>query len=130
MLKLPVCPYCRAIYRYKDVKNVTHNKNCECHNCKRKFTVSYIRGRVIILAVTAVFLIALNLLMLNFLSGITILGCLILAVLFISLAVILFPFTVRFNKVDGEENKITLDDSKKKKRSQKNRSRKSNMSDK
>lgn len=103
-MKLPLCPYCKAIYRYGDVKRVTHNKSCECHNCGRKFSVSYIKGRIIIILITAVILIALNLLLFNLVDGVTVISCLIINALFISLAVILFPFTVRFKKLDGEEN--------------------------
>ena len=125
MLKLPVCPYCNAIYRYKDVKKITHIKKCECHHCKRKFTVSYIKGRAVILIVTALILIALNLIMLNFLNGVTILGCLIIAAVFISLAVILFPFTVRFKKIYGEKIEENINpENRKIKRSQKNKIRK------
>lgn len=125
MLKLPLCPYCKAIYRYGDVKRITHNKGCECHNCKRKFSVSYIKGRIIIILITAVILIALNLLLLNFVNGVNIIACLIINALFIGLAVILFPFTVSFKKIDGEENNDKADDkNRRKKRSQKNASRK------
>lgn len=124
-MKLPLCPYCKAIYRYGDVKRVTHNKSCECHNCKRKFSVSYIKGRIIIILITTVILIALNLLLFNFVNGVTVIACLIINALFISLAVILFPFTVRFKKLDGEEKaEINNDAIRRKKRSQKNASRK------
>ena len=99
MLKLPVCPYCNAIYRYKDVKSITHDKVCRCFHCNKKFTVSYKKGRIVILSAVALLLIALNVLMFNFVSNVSILGCLIISVLFISLAVILFPFTVRFKKL-------------------------------
>lgn len=105
MLKLPVCPYCKAIYRYGDIKNLKKKKECVCHNCKRKFEVSYLKGRIIILSVVAVLLIAINLLMFNFLDSITITGCLILTATFITVTFLLFPFTVRFRKIPGEEKK-------------------------
>lgn len=130
MLKLPVCPYCNAIYRYKDVKSITHDKVCRCFHCNKKFTVSYKKGRIVILSAVALLLIVLNVLMFNFVSNVSILGCLIISVLFISLAVILFPFTVRFKKIDGQETTPKADcDNRKKKRSQKNAKRKNNRSD-
>lgn len=125
LLKLPLCPYCKAIYRYGDVKKTTHKKSVECHNCKRKFRVSYIKGRIIILSVAAALLIILNMLIMNFLSGATISGCFITTVIFVGITVLLFPFTVRYKKIDGQSEISTdKDDNKKKKRSQKNRERK------
>lgn len=129
LLKLPVCPYCKAIYRYDDVRKKTHDSTIKCHNCNRNFKVSYVKGRVILLLAAAVLLIAINVLMFNFINGVTLLGCLIFTAVFISLAVLLFPYTVRYKKIDGEEenteqNTEQNDSTKKKKRSQKNKDRK------
>lgn len=125
LLKLPVCPYCKAIYRYGDVRKKTHDSTIKCHNCHKSFMVSYVKGRVILLLAAAVLLIAINVLMFNFINGVTLLGCLIFTAVFISLAVLLFPYTVRYKKIDGEEeNEEQNDSTKKKKRSQKNKDRK------
>lgn len=130
LLKLPLCPYCKAIYRYDDVKKTTHEKTVECHNCKKKFSVSYIKGRVIILSVAAVLLVILNIIMMNIIDSITIWACLITTVIFISITVLLFPFTVRFKKIDGEESSLTKKNKNKKKSQKKQKKIEINLSDK
>ena len=82
MLKLPLCPYCEAIYRYGEVKAF---KNKE-------------KGRIILIIVAAIILIALNILLFNIIKGLTVFGCFVITVAAVSLTVILFPFTTRFKK--------------------------------
>ncbi len=36
MFKLPVCPYCKTVYDYKEVKE-NKNKIIKCYHCKRNF---------------------------------------------------------------------------------------------
>ena len=103
MLKLPLCPYCGAIYRYGEVKKFRNKENIKCRHCGKEFSVSKTKGRIILITVAAVILIALNILMFNFIKGLTVLGCFIITVAAVSLTVILFPFTTRFKKKDDEK---------------------------
>lgn len=105
MLKLPLCPYCKAIYRYGDVKKNTHKKSIKCHNCGKSFEVSYLKGRIIFICIVAALLIVINILLLNFVSGITILACLLITVAVVGIAVLLFPYTVRYKKTEAEKDK-------------------------
>ena len=49
MLKLPLCPYCHAVYHYRQVRENTHKEEIACHNCGKKFKVSYKKGRALLL---------------------------------------------------------------------------------
>lgn len=126
LLKLPVCPYCKAVYRYGDVRRKNHNSTIKCHNCNKNFKASYFKGRIIILIVAAVVLITLNSLIFNFIKGVTLLGCLIFTAVFISITFLLFPYTVRYKKIDDDEEN-TGQNSGKKKKSQKIKDRKNKI---
>lgn len=105
MLKLPVCPYCKAVYRYGDIRKLEGKKSEKCHHCKRSFRISKLKGRVILLFCAAVLLIVLNLLLINFIEGLTILGCFVITAVLIAGCLLLFPYTVRFYEIEGEKNK-------------------------
>ena len=98
MLKLPVCPYCHAVYHYKTVQKTVKQKEITCHNCKKTFLISYKKGRFLLLLFVAVFLVGFNLFLLNILKNITIWGCLTVTVVFVLIAMLLFPYTVRYKK--------------------------------
>ena len=98
MLKLPVCPYCHAVYHYKTVRDTVKQKEMTCHNCKKTFSISYKKGRFVLLLVVSVFLVGFNLFLLNILENITIWGCLTVTVVFVLIAMLLFPYTVRYKK--------------------------------
>lgn len=40
MFKLPVCPHCKTIYRYKDVNRLLYKKSAKCYRCGKSFRVS------------------------------------------------------------------------------------------
>lgn len=100
MLKLPLCPYCHAVYHYRQVRESTHEKEIVCHHCGKKFAVSYKKGRALLLLAAAAVLIAVNLLFLNLFENITIWGCLGFTIVLLVLTFSLFPFTVRYKKLE------------------------------
>ena len=105
MLKLPLCPYCHAIYHYKTVRETTKEKEQICHNCQKKFTVSYKKGRAVLILAAALVLIVLNILLLTIFENITIWVCLAVTVLLVLLVTLLFPYTVRYKKTENTDNK-------------------------
>lgn len=116
MLRLPVCPYCKAVYRYGDIRRLEGKKSENCHHCKRSFRISRVRGRVILISCAAVLLIGLNILLMNIVEGLTVLGCFVITVILIAGCVLLFPYTVRFYEIDGEREKTDSTKGKKLKR--------------
>lgn len=100
MLKLPLCPYCHAVYHYKTVRETTHNKEEICHNCGKKFKISYKKGRIWLLLAAAVLLVIINIVCLNLFENITVWVCLGVTVALLLLIIPLFPYTVRYKKAE------------------------------
>ena len=106
MFKLPVCPYCHTVYRYKDVRHVINKKEQECYNCKKKMMISrkgfWLLGLIaIILSVASTFLIF------NIFHNATAISAYIATVLIIILAFFVRPFFVTFKSIEksNEEKK-------------------------
>ena len=109
MLKLPVCPYCHAIYKYREVQKSTKFKTAKCYHCKRVYKISYIPGRISILVVAGVLLMIFNVLILYTSKGINIFLMLIVTMLGIVAAVLLFPLTVFYQKINySKKNKKSI----------------------
>ena len=109
MFKLPVCPYCHTIYRYKDVRRVMNKmnkKDMECYNCKKKIKIS--KKGIWILALIAIILsVASTFLILNIFHNATAIFPYIVTVLIIIAAFFARPFFVTFksNEKSKEEKK-------------------------
>ena len=97
MFKLPVCPYCKTIYRYKDVKKEAVKKECTCYNCGKKFRVS--KKKILILfliiaLITAIF----DVLALYIVAGTSFIGLIILNIIAVTAGFFLIPYFVEFKK--------------------------------
>lgn len=100
MLKLPLCPYCHAVYHYRQVRESAHKIETVCHHCGKTFAVSYKKGRVLLILIAAAVLVAVNLLFLNLFENITIWACLGVTIVLLVFTFSLFPFTVRYKKLE------------------------------
>lgn len=110
ILRLPICPYCHALTRYGDVKRTTHNKIIKCHNCKKNYQVSYLKGRIILILIVSIALIVINIFLLKQTAGITLPFLAIGDAIVILVAVFLFPFTVKYKELPKKLQKLSLDE--------------------
>lgn len=97
MFKLPVCPHCRTIYRYKDVKKESGKKECTCYHCGKKFRVS--KKKILILfliiaLITAIF----DVLALYMIAGTSLVGMIIMNIVAVTAGFFLIPYFVEFKK--------------------------------
>lgn len=97
MFKLPVCPHCRTIYRYKDVKKESGKKECTCYHCGKKFRVS--KKKILILfliiaLITAIF----DVLALYMIAGTSLVGMIIMNTVAVTAGFFLIPYFVEFKK--------------------------------
>lgn len=106
LLKLPICPHCKAVYRYNEVNNMCKYKNIECRNCQKPFTVYKAKGRAILSAIVAVILIILDILLVHF-CEFNLIGIIIFTAVCLALAMLLLPFTVRFKKYSEDDKNKT-----------------------
>lgn len=105
MFKLPVCPYCHAVNGYKDVKKSTKRKVDRCHHCNRMYRISYLAGRVKILLLVGILLVVFNLIILYTSKGLNLQLMLLVTMTGVIIAILCFPFTVKYKSMNREEIK-------------------------
>lgn len=98
MFKKPLCPYCRAIYDVKDIKNQVHNQRVTCHNCKKTFVVKKQGGFALVMMIAVIVAIVFNLFLITVINVKSIVTMFVSAVIFIVLALLLKPFFVKYVK--------------------------------
>lgn len=103
MLKLPRCPYCGCSYSYGSANKIKDKKQFSCSKCKKLMSVAYKKSAAKIAAVFFVALVVINTIVISFTKSATIYPNLIMTILFIVLFICLVPFTVKFGKIDGQE---------------------------
>lgn len=112
IFRLPICPYCHAVNRYNDVKKTTHDKIKKCRHCKKKYKISYLKGRIILISIVCVVLIIINIFLMKQTIGITIPFLAIGDAVIVLLAIMLFPFMVEYKELPksmrkDDEDKMT-----------------------
>lgn len=95
MLKLPLCPYCRARFLYGQVRKSRFRKTGVCPHCGEKFRITSWRGLLALLPSAAVLMVGLNVLLMQIpemslpaLSFVTAAG--------VTATYFLLPYTVRY----------------------------------
>lgn len=109
MLKLPVCPHCKAVYSYREVKSMKQGITL-CYHCKKKFSVRKTKGMLLFMSVVCLLLIAANTAVMvtseNFVPVIIMLA----DAAVITAAIFMLPLTVsfkaeKFTKAEKREKK-------------------------
>lgn len=99
MFRLPVCPHCETVYRYKEVKENKNKKEIVCYHCKKKFRPSKsgycILGSLVIMIAVTINVALLNT-SLNFLR--TIIPITIVSTAAVLIAKLLTPFFISYRK--------------------------------
>ena len=134
MFRLPVCPYCKTVYSYKEVKKSIGKRKAECYHCKNAFKPNLTKKTVISGIVLLIVILVLNMIIIKILSGrnSSILPLYIVDLFFVIGFYFLLPFTAGFKKLKENEIKEIPTDSilpekSKLKRSEKSRKRKEQL---
>jgi hypothetical protein len=107
MFKLPVCPYCKTVYGYGEIRKNKNKKIIQCYHCKNNFKQNHFPG----CAVSAVILIAAavvwNLIILNMTADFitSIIPIILISVTAVIIFMILIPFFTSYKKIKGIEEK-------------------------
>ncbi len=105
MFKLPVCPHCGTVYRYKDTKNAIINKENECYHCHNKFRIKLF-PYVLIEAVALIAIsIGINLLILSRMSSFNLIPLFVITIGILVIVILLVPFFTHFVKTEKEKDK-------------------------
>ncbi len=122
MFKLPVCPFCGTVYRYKEVFSILRKslrigkkeKSEECYHCKKHFKASFFPGILVLLPLWLLLSVGMNLFLLNRMTRLDLWLMFIATLILMALVIVLLPFFLTFRKV-GEDTKKKDKNTKKKK---------------
>lgn len=134
MFMLPVCPYCKTVYGYGEVRKNKNKKIIQCYHCKNTIKQKLFPGCAVSAVIITTAAVILNLIILNMTAEFitSIIPIILISVTAVIIFMILIPFFTAYKKIKGIEEKeipdikITDEDVKiKQKRSVKIRNKKS-----
>lgn len=99
MLRLPTCPHCNTVYRYKDVNKAMQKRDCTCYNCGKKFEVSKKKFLILFLEIALICAIF-DVLALYMTERISFVLLVVLNAVFIAVGLLFRAFFVKFKKLD------------------------------
>lgn len=105
MFKLPKCPHCGTIYRYKDVKEALKKKDNTCYHCEKKFRARVFPGILAGAVLPVILAIAINIIMMTQMKNLELIPMFIVTVLFILLIFLLAPFFTKFENTEEKSDK-------------------------
>lgn len=105
MFRLPVCPHCGTVYRYRDTKNAQKQKVNTCYHCKKKFRAKLLPYVAVEALVLTVICIGFNLLLLSRMEELNLFVLFASTAVFLLLIYLLFPFFMKFIKIEEKSGK-------------------------
>lgn len=100
MFRLPVCPYCGTIYRYKDTKIAVKNKENTCYHCQKRFKAAIFPMILAGAAIPLLVGIAINIFLLSRMERAQLLPLFAVALLIILIIYLIVPFFTKFRKTE------------------------------
>ena len=105
MFRLPVCPHCGTVYRYKDTKKAIKEKKNICYHCQKEFKVKYFPYILVDIVLLLALCIAVNILLLNRMTALNLFALFGVTLAFMLAGYLLVPFFIRFVKIENTKNK-------------------------
>ena len=105
MFRLPVCPHCGTVYRYKETREAIRKKENICYHCQKKFKVRIFPTVLSAAILPLILCIALNIFLLTRMENLQLIPLFIATMLFILLVFIIIPFFTIFKKIEDESDK-------------------------
>ena len=103
MFRLPVCPHCGTVYRYKDTKNAIRKKDNTCYHCQKEFRARIFPGIIVGAALPLVICIAINIFMLSRMKEAQLLPLFAVTLVFLLIVYLIIPFFTSFRKTEKDE---------------------------
>ncbi len=103
MFRLPVCPHCGTIYRYKDTKKAIKDKDNICYHCNKKFRAKIFPGILIGAVIPLILCIVINIILLSRMKEAQILPLFAVTLFFLLIIYLIVPFFTKFRKTEDDK---------------------------
>ena len=99
MFKLPVCPHCKTVYSYKEVKENNKKKTINCYHCKKDFHNSR-KGLVVLALIICTAAVLVNVFVLSFSAEniVSIIPISVISAVAVIIGIVLIPFFITYKK--------------------------------
>ena len=91
--KQSVCPHCKTVYRYSDLKKIMWKKSDSCYHCKKNFKVSRKGFFILALELTAIYAI-INIIAIGVVESVNFISLFIMNIIPALAAVMLLPLYI------------------------------------
>ena len=105
MFRLPVCPHCGTVYRYRDTRRALKNKENTCYHCKNRFKARSFPYIFVGAVVPLVLCIAVNIFMLTRMKSLQLLPLFAVTLAALLIIYLIIPFFTKFKKLEKKDNK-------------------------
>ncbi len=103
MFRLPVCPHCGTIYRYKDTKKAIRDKDNICYHCNKKFRAKIFPGILIGAVIPLILCIVINIILLSSMKEAQIVPLFAVTLVFLLIIYFIVPFFTKFRKTEDDK---------------------------
>ncbi|WP_405356346.1 MJ0042-type zinc finger domain-containing protein [Ruminococcus sp.] len=100
MFRLPVCPHCGTVYRYKDTKQAIRNKENTCYHCQKRFRAKMFPYILVGAILPLALCIGLNIFLLTRMTDLQLLPLFGVTLGFMLIIYLIIPFFTKFKKIE------------------------------
>lgn len=100
MFRLPVCPHCGTVYRYKDTKQAIRNKENTCYHCQKRFRAKMFPYILVGVILPLALCIGLNIFLLTRMTDLQLLPLFGVTLGFMLIIYLIIPFFTKFKKIE------------------------------
>ena len=105
MFRLPVCPHCGTVYRYKDTKDAIRKKNNTCYHCKKEFRARIFPYLLVGALIPLVLCIGMNIFLLTRMENLQLIPLFAVTLLCLLIIYLIIPFFTKFKKSENQNKK-------------------------
>ncbi len=105
MFRLPTCPHCGTVYRYRDTKEAIKKKENTCYHCNKKFTAKRFPYLLVGALIPLVLCIVINIILLLRMENLQLIPLFCVTLVFLLIIYFIIPFFTKFKKSEEKDKK-------------------------
>lgn len=105
MFRLPTCPHCGTVYRYRDTKEAIKKKENICYHCNKKFTAKRFPYLLVGALIPLVLCIVINIVLLSRMENLQLIPLFCVTLVFLLIIYFIIPFFTKFKKSEEKDKK-------------------------